>query len=69
MMDDGFRRLWDARDVAQYLNVSRSWVYHRAEAGLLPCRRIGGCLRFVPSEIRSLVEGDPTAAVELATQA
>jgi hypothetical protein len=29
--------LWDAKDVAQYLKVSRSWVYHRAESGLLPC--------------------------------
>ncbi len=29
--------LWDATDVARYLKVSRSWVYHRAETGELPC--------------------------------
>ncbi len=29
--------LWDANDAARYLKVSRSWVYQRAEAGLLPC--------------------------------
>ena len=28
--------LWDANDAARYLKVSRSWVYQRAEAGLLP---------------------------------
>lgn len=37
-------RLWDVKDVARYMRVSRSWVYHRAEAGLLPYRRIGGLL-------------------------
>lgn len=47
-------RLWDVKDVARYLKVSRSWVYHRAEAGLLPHRRVGGLLRFEPDKIRDL---------------
>jgi excisionase family DNA binding protein len=47
--------LWDANDVARYLKVSRSWVYHRAEAGLLPCIRVGGLLRFDPVAIRESV--------------
>jgi excisionase family DNA binding protein len=46
--------LWDVTDVARYLKVSKSWVYHRAEAGLLPYRRIGGLLRFEPERIRGL---------------
>jgi excisionase family DNA binding protein len=46
--------LWDVNDVARYLRVSKSWVYHRAEAGLLPYRRIGGLLRFEPERIRGL---------------
>jgi excisionase family DNA binding protein len=45
--------LWDANDVARYLKVSRSWVYHRAEAGQLPHRRIGGLLRFDADAIRA----------------
>jgi len=45
--------LWKVRDVAQYLAMSESWVYHRTEQGLLPCVRIGGRLRFVPTLIRS----------------
>ena len=44
--------LWTATDVARYLKVSRSWVYHRAEAGLLPYLRIGGLIRFEPAIIR-----------------
>jgi predicted DNA-binding transcriptional regulator AlpA len=47
--------LWDAKDVAAFLKVSRSWVYHRSEAGLLPCVRIGSLLRFDPEVIRRLV--------------
>ncbi len=46
-------RLWDANDVAKYLKVSRSWVYHRAEAGLLPHLRVGGLLRFDPATVRA----------------
>lgn len=45
--------LWDSSDVARYLKVSRSWVYHRAEAGLLPYLRLGGLLRFDPDTIRA----------------
>ncbi len=49
--------LWDSNDVARYLKVSRSWVYHRAEAGLLPCVRIGSLLRFDPKVITRLAQG------------
>lgn len=52
--------LWDANDVAEYLKVSRSWVYHRAEAGLLSCIRVGGLLRFNPSAIRAAATGETT---------
>jgi excisionase family DNA binding protein len=50
--------LWDAKDVAAYLKVSRSWCYQRAEAGLLPCLRIGGLLRFEPETIRAYARGE-----------
>ena len=52
--------LWDANDVAAYLKVSRSWVYHRAEAGLLPCIRVGALLRFAPEAIRAAARGEGT---------
>ena len=50
--------LWDVNDVARYLKVSRSWVYHRAEAGQLPLRRIGGLLRFDPAAVKAFAVGD-----------
>lgn len=53
-------RLWDAQDVARYLKVSRSWVYHRAESGELPCLKIGGLLRFDPQAIHAFARGVPT---------
>ncbi len=49
--------LWDARDVARYFRASRSWVYHQAEAGLLPHLRVGGLLRFDPKAVRAFAEG------------
>src|SRR6266496_4016885 len=53
-------QLWDANDVARFLKVSRSWVYHRAEAGLLPLWRVGGLLRFKPAAIRAFATGEAT---------
>lgn len=60
--------LWDARDVATFLKVSRSWVYQRTERGALPCLRVGGLVRFEPAAIRAWARGEqpaptPTARV------
>jgi len=44
--------LMTVKDVAAYFKVSRSWVYQHAASGQLPYRKIGGNLRFIPSEIR-----------------
>lgn len=49
--------LWDVSDVASYLKVSLSWVYHRAAANRLPHFRVGANLRFCPAEIRAYVRG------------
>src|SRR4051812_3213132 len=45
--------LWTVAEVATYLQVSRSWVYHQSECGLLPSLRIGGLLRFSPAAVRA----------------
>lgn len=50
--------LWDPRDVATYLKVSRSWVYRAAESGELPCLRIGGLVRFDSAAVRAWARGD-----------
>jgi excisionase family DNA binding protein len=49
--------LWDANDVAKFLKASRSWVYQKAQAGQLPCVKIGGLLRFEPAAIRAFIRG------------
>jgi excisionase family DNA binding protein len=56
--------LWTANDVATYLKVSRSWVYHRCESGELPCLRVGALVRFEPERIKAYARGDrPLATV------
>jgi predicted DNA-binding transcriptional regulator AlpA len=45
--------LWTIQDVADFLQLSVSWVYHAAQKGILPCMRISRNLRFSPRAIRS----------------
>lgn len=53
--------LWDAKDVARFFRASRSWVYHQAEAGVLPYVRVVGLLRFDPAQIRAFAKSiDPS---------
>lgn len=55
-MSAAIEALWTVDDVAGYLRASKSYVYKAAEKGLLPCRRVGMLLRFVPGEVRAWVE-------------
>jgi len=51
--------LWDVRAAARYLKRSVSWVYHKAEDGTLPVKRLGGWgIRFIPGELRAWVATD-----------
>ena len=54
--------LWTVAEVGAYLRVSRSWVYHRAAAGLLPCLRVGALVRFDPDTIRAYAQGEQQPA-------
>lgn len=47
--------------VAEFLSVSKSWVYQAAAAGSLPSVRIGAALRFDPEVIRAWVRGETSA--------
>ena len=49
--------------VARYLKASRSWVYQKAESGLLPYVKVGGLVRFVPGRIREIAMASPGASV------
>jgi excisionase family DNA binding protein len=61
--------LWTAAEVAAFLKVSRSWVYHRLESGLLPHIRVGGLVRFDPSTIRAHVSSGCSSPATRATSA
>lgn len=39
-------RLWTAREAAEFLRMSLSWVYQAASRGELPSVRVGRALRF-----------------------
>jgi len=41
------------QEVADWLKMSRVWVYKQAEKGLLPFHRVGEAIRFDPDKIRS----------------
>mgnify|MGYP001560690192 CR=1 FL=1 len=60
-----FETLWTPRDVAAFLQVSRSWVYAKAESGLLPALRVGGLLRFDPAKVRAWVAAESARVVPL----
>lgn len=47
--------LRDVEWLAEYLNVSTSWVYQATAAGKIPCVRIGASVRFNPVEIRKWI--------------
>jgi excisionase family DNA binding protein len=51
--------LWTWRELAAYLNVSKSWVYEKAAAGILPSLKVCGALRFDPAAIRTWVVSRP----------
>ena len=53
--------LWDAKDVATYLKVSRNWVYDQVARGRLPHVKIGGLVRFHPEQIRAVARGEAPA--------
>lgn len=47
-----------AREVAQHLKVSLSWVHKATRSGAIPHHRVGRSLRFRLSEVdRAIVEG------------
>ena len=54
--------LWDANQAAKFMNVSRSWVYQRVEAGLLPHIRVGGLVRFDPAALKKFLMHDRLSA-------
>lgn len=48
--------LWKVGQVAEFLSMSKSWVYKESESGRLPCVYIGASVRFRPEAVRRYLE-------------
>jgi excisionase family DNA binding protein len=48
--------LWTVADVLAFTRMRRTWLYERIARNELPHYRLGGAVRFNPSEIRAWVE-------------
>ncbi|MFB7027823.1 MULTISPECIES: helix-turn-helix domain-containing protein [unclassified Streptomyces] len=51
-------RLMSVTDLAEYLGVTPAWVYNNHRALNIPARKIGGHLRFRPSDVDRWIERD-----------
>ena len=60
MPDDD--RLWTVKEAADYLRVSRSFVYQACAAKTMPHVRVGASLRFDPGTLRTWVRGERAGA-------
>jgi excisionase family DNA binding protein len=52
-----------AKDVAEKIGVSTSWVLRKAKCGIAPHVRIGGIIRFSEREIEAWVKEHGTKGV------
>ena len=53
--------LWTVHEASAFLRLSRKTVYRKAAEGTMPYTKIGGSLRFVPSDVRGWATGDMAA--------
>jgi excisionase family DNA binding protein len=56
-------RLLTADDVAELLQVRRSWVYAEARAGRIPHIRLGRYRRFDTKQVEAWIESRETSAL------
>ena len=64
-MESRERALRDVNWVAEFLGVSRSWVYQATATGVLPCIRLGANLRFEKAAIERWLQGESARSVNL----
>ncbi|WP_175410121.1 helix-turn-helix domain-containing protein [Streptomyces sp. TRM64462] len=55
-------RLMSVTDLAEYLGVTHAWVYNNHRALNIPACKIGGHLRFRPSDVERWLEQECRAA-------
>jgi excisionase family DNA binding protein len=48
--------LWTVDETANYLHMSKAWVYRRVESGEIPAARLGRVYRFHPARVRQYAD-------------
>lgn len=48
--------LWNVKQVAEYLSISKSMVYKLVSEKKLPCVRLSDCIRFRPETVESIAK-------------
>jgi excisionase family DNA binding protein len=48
--------LWNVKQAAEYLGISKSMVYKMVYNKVLPCVKLCGCVRFYPQTIENLAK-------------
>lgn len=56
-MEDTKERYLDVSQLAEFLQVPKSWIYQRTSAGDIPCVRVGKYLRFWLPAVIAWLEG------------
>lgn len=59
------RALRDVSWLAEFLGVSKSWVYQATASGVIPYVRVGALVRFDPVVIKAWVRGELAKSVNL----
>ncbi|MGH2908411.1 MAG: helix-turn-helix domain-containing protein [Solirubrobacteraceae bacterium] len=49
-------KMWEAEDVAEYLSVTKAWVYSEVRAGRIPHVRLGRYVRFRKAALDAWLE-------------
>lgn len=62
-MDDD-DKLIGPRELADQTGLPVSWIYSKAEAGVLPHYKIGKYIRFRPSEVRTWLEAQRRGRID-----
>ena len=53
----------DVAEAAAYIGKSKHWVYQNRSRMGIPCRRIGGSIRFNKKELDAWIEGSKSGSL------
>jgi excisionase family DNA binding protein len=64
MGEEHFPQIMNVHELADYLRVSRATIYRLAQAGKIPCGKVGRTWRFRKETIDSWISEQPNSPTE-----